>query len=67
MHDSLAVAVVNCLCDLPEDGELVLLGKIVEVVVEIVHQGHLHEVCNETDVVIVEVEIAEMEDVRMLN
>ena len=67
MHDLLAVAVVHCLRDLPKDGLLVLLGEVFKVSVEIVHERHLHEVSNETNVVIVEVEIVQMKDVGMLN
>ena len=67
MHNSLAVALIHGLCDLLEDGKLILLGELVVVFVEVVHEGHLHEVCNETNVVILEVEIAQLNDVNVLN
>ena len=57
MHDSVAVAVVDGLSNLPEDVELGLLGEAVEVLVEVVHETHLQALRHDTNVLIAHVEI----------
>ena len=62
MHDSSAVAVIKGLGDLAEDVEFGLLGQAIKVLIQIVHETHLKELSDNTNVLIAHKKLLEFED-----
>ena len=67
MHNALHVAIVHSFYDLGEDVEFLIFGYLVEVVIEVVQQVHIHKVGDQADVRIAHEVILKRKGVFMLN
>ena len=66
MHYALAMTMINGLRNLRENVHFTLLGQLIIIVVEIVHESHLHKVRHQANIIVVHIKVVQLKHINVV-
>ena len=66
MHYALAMTMINGLRYLRENFNFTLLGQLIIMVVEIVHEIHLHKVRHKANINVIHIKVVQLKHINMV-